>query len=214
VQEGDVAGVDLSFHALAPVGALQPSGDELVALGSDDPFELRHLLRHYGGGSHKDPHHATLLTGRIGHLLDPLLEMPLRRFVGHIHARARDVELPAVVSAAEPGLLVAAEEQRSAPMRAEGTDDADPPGRVPESHQVLAEEPEPHRRPIAIRDLGRHQRWQPEPPEELTHGRSGPDLGQHVIVFDGQHGKAPYIDFGGGPASYLTQSALMPSPIG
>ena len=45
-------------------------------------------------------------------------EVGFRGFVGHVGARAGDVELPPVVDAPQPFFFVATEEQGRAPMRA------------------------------------------------------------------------------------------------
>ena len=59
---------------------------------------------------------------------------------GHVDAVALDVELPAVVDAPHPALLVAAVEQGRATMGAERLKDADHPIRVAEGHVVLGED--------------------------------------------------------------------------
>ena len=76
-----------------------------------------------------------------------ILSLKLRalRLVHHVHAAAVDVELPAVVDAAQPALLVAAEEERGAAVRAELVEQPDPALRVAEGHQVLAQQLHAHR---------------------------------------------------------------------
>src|SRR5437667_194173 len=67
---------------------------------------------------HVGPDEAAQLDRGIRRLADLVLEGELLRLVHHVHATAADVELPAVIDAPQPTLLVAAEEQRGASMRA------------------------------------------------------------------------------------------------
>jgi hypothetical protein len=71
------------------------------------------------------------------------------RQVRHLQAVAGGVELPAVIDAAQPAFLVAAEEQRGAAMRAAVIENTDPPGTVAKSDQSLAEQHQTQR--IAVR---------------------------------------------------------------
>ena len=73
------------------------------------------------------------------------------RLVQHVDAVAVDVELPAVIDAAQPAFLVAPEEQRGAAMRAVFVDQTDAALAVAERHEVLAEQPDAHRRTIRLR---------------------------------------------------------------
>jgi len=50
--------------------------------------------------------------------LDLVLELMLRGLIGLVDTGAGDIELPAVIDAAQTTLLVAAEEQRGAAVRA------------------------------------------------------------------------------------------------
>ena len=97
-------------------------------VGPDDPARLVHRV-----GPHPD-----LLAERGG-------------LARHVHAPAVHVERPPVVDAAERRVLVAAEVQRRAPVRAVLLHQADPPGGVAERHQVLAEQPHPGRRAARAR---------------------------------------------------------------
>ena len=57
----------------------------------------------------------------------------------HVDAGAVDVELPAVIDAADAAFLVAAEPEIGAAMRAVLVDDADPAAAVAEGQQFLAQ---------------------------------------------------------------------------
>src|SRR5207245_10481394 len=84
--------------------------------------------------SHVGPDETAQLDRGIGLLADLVLEGELFRLVHHVHTAAADIELPAVVDTPQPTLLVAAEEQRGAPMRAELVEEADSAPRVPKAH--------------------------------------------------------------------------------
>jgi len=59
---------------------------------------------------------------------------------------------------------------------------ADLPAGVPEGDEVLAHQPNPHRRAIRRRQLLAQKRGLPELPEQATHGRAGADAGEDLIV--------------------------------
>ena len=94
---------------------------------------LRHVAmrrRHLGPGefgrrrdlvgrSQIGPDDAAQFDGRIGDDVDVLLELVLRRLVELVEAMAFDVELPAVIDAAQTAFLVAAKKQRHPAVRAE-----------------------------------------------------------------------------------------------
>ena len=101
--------------------------------------------------------------------MDLVLEVVLRRLVQHVDAVAGHVELPAVIDAAQAALLVAAEVQRDAAVRAELVDQPDLAVGVAERDQVLAEQPHAHRRAVGLGDLAREQRGDPIPPHRVAH---------------------------------------------
>src|SRR6185437_9829375 len=96
-------------------------------------------------------------------------------------AVAGGVELPAVVDAAQPGLLVAAEEHRRTPVRAVGADQPDTAGRVTERDQVLAEQAYPRWRSVRLGRLLGQQRRQPVPPKEVAHRRARAHPGEQLV---------------------------------
>src|SRR5262249_58775345 len=97
------------------------------------------------------------------------------RLVHHVDAAAADVELPAVVDAAQPALLVAAEEERGAPVRAILVEQAHPALGIAEGHQVLAQKLDPDRWPVWLRQVPRDQRGDPVPTHGGPHRRVWPD---------------------------------------
>ena len=137
--------------------------------------------RRLGALAHIDPDHAVALGGLVGLGLDLVLEVLMRRHVRHVDAVAVHVVFPAVIDAADAVLLVAAEKQRGAAMRAAVVHDADPARAVAERDQLFAEQHEPHRRAVAL-ELRRHHRRDPILPHQLAHHRAGADAGQIFAV--------------------------------
>ena len=140
-------------------------------------------------GAHIGPDDAALLVGGIGLHLDLVAE--LARLVHLLDALAGDVVFPAVIDAAQPVLLVAAEPQRRAAMRAELVDHADLAVGGAEGDEVLAQEPHADRRAIRLRQLPRQQRRNPIAAHGLAHRRPGADPGQTLVLFARQHGLPP-----------------------
>src|SRR5579859_4131448 len=110
VQKRNVAGVDAALQTLRPVVLLDVPTDDAL-LGWDQRSLWARQRRTFISGPHVDPDDATGLFGRIRGGSDFLPEVRLRWLVGHVNARAVDVELPAVIDAAEPVFLVSSEEQ-------------------------------------------------------------------------------------------------------
>jgi hypothetical protein len=148
MQEAEMRGVELTLDGLQIVARAHDKGDADLVCGHVEDLErrqLRQLTR-----AHVDPDHAALLDRRVGLGLHLLLEVPDRRHARHVDAVAGHVELPAVIDAAYPALLVAAEEQRRAAMRAAMVHHAHLAGAVAERDQLLAEQLEAQRRPVAL----------------------------------------------------------------
>src|SRR3990172_6358398 len=89
------------------------------------------------------PDHPASLLARIGDVADLRGEARLRRLARHLEAAAVSGELPAVVGAAHPVLVDAAEVEGGQPVRAELADETGPAALAPEGDQGLAEEPDP-----------------------------------------------------------------------
>ena len=116
--------------------------------------QVQHLERRQLGRllalAHVGPDEARALDHLVGLGLDAVLEVLRRRHVRHVEAVAFDVELPAVIDAAQAAFLVAAEEQRGAAVRAAMLHDADPAVGVAEGDELLAEQQEPHRLAVGL----------------------------------------------------------------
>jgi hypothetical protein len=82
-----------------------------------------------------------------------------------------------VIDAAQATLLVAAEEQRGAAVRAAMIHHADAAGAVAEGQKLLAQQHEAGRRAVAL-ELRRQERRQPVVPHQAAHRRAGADLGE------------------------------------
>ena len=147
----------------------------LISSGGRSSTSKRGQRRRLGALAHVDPDEAGALDGAVGLGLHLVLEVLVLGHVRHVQAVARNVELPAVIDAAQPALLVAAEEQRGAAVRAAVVDHADPAGAVAEGHELLAQQHQARRRAVAL-ELRRLQRRQPVVPHQLAHRRAGADL--------------------------------------
>ena len=123
MQPRHVARIDAAFHRLQPVAFLQRLEMKHCSGGTDanSIFRQRRLLLRR---SHIGPQHPAALHQRIGFQLDLLAEAALDRLRRHFDALPGMVVFPAVIGAAQPVLLVAAEPERDAAMRAELVDQA------------------------------------------------------------------------------------------
>src|SRR5438552_32729 len=139
------------------------------------------------GRTHVGPHQITELTRRIGGEADPTAHRVVTREGRYLHAVAARVELPAVVDAADAALLVAAEEEVGASMGADGLDETDAVVAVAKRNELFTENRDAHRRPVTFRDLAREEHRDPEPAEQLSHGRLGPGPREQLVVFRAEH---------------------------
>ena len=155
MQERDVARIDAAFHRLQPVAFLQALGMKHCSGGTERefPFRQRRLL------ARAAPYRSTAppprFDQRVGFQLDLLAEAALDRLGRHLDALAGDIVFPAMIGAAQAGLLVAAEPERNAAMRAELVDQAVAPLGVAEREQALGQELDPHRRAFVFRQFAR-----------------------------------------------------------
>ena len=122
------------------------------------------------------PDDISELKGGIGSGVDLLLE--LHGLVHLIDAVAVDVELPAVVDAAEAALFVPAEPEGGAAVGAELVEEADAPVGVTEGDEAFAEEPHPDGRTVRLRQLPGEEGRHPVPSHDLTHGGPWAGAGQ------------------------------------
>ena len=102
------------------------NANDALVLGQQAGFDVRQRRR-VAARAHVDPDEAAALVDLVGLGVDLVLEVLVRRHVGHVDAVAVDVEFPAVIDAAEAVFLVAPEEQRGAAVRAAMVHDADAP---------------------------------------------------------------------------------------
>ena len=79
---------------------------------------------------------------------DLVPEVALGRFIGHVHALALHIELPAVIYTAQPVLLIPSKEERSALVRTVVPEQTDRAAAIPEGDQILTQEPYTHGRAI------------------------------------------------------------------
>ena len=186
VQDGDVRGVDAALEALQPVALLDDLGDVAVRGRRLRPREVRQrrpVLRR----SEVGPDDAARLRRRVGRGADLVREAQLLRLVHHVHAAAVDVELPAVVDAAQAAVLVAAEEERHEPVRAVLVEEPDAAARVAEGDQLLAEQLDAHRRAVGPGQLPREERGDPVAPQRLAHRGAAADARHSLVVFACHH---------------------------
>ncbi len=126
---------------------------------------------------------AAALDAGIGFQLDAAAHAGLFGLGRQIDALTGDVVFPAVIGAAQPAFLVAAEPQRDAAMGAEFVDEADAVFGIAEGDELLAQQLHPHRRTIRRRQLVGAQRRKPVAPHEIAHRRARAHFGQNLIVF-------------------------------
>src|SRR5439155_5709105 len=104
-----------------------------------------------------------------------------------IEAVAVDVELPAMIDAAQAGFLVASKPQRSAAVRAEFVDKADTALAVAKADQTLAQQLNANRRAVGLRKLPRKKRRNPVAPQHVTHRGPRSRPRHQFVVFARQH---------------------------
>ena len=171
VQEPGVAGVDVAFQGLHPVAPAVEGRHLALLLRHVHPLEMRERRR-LCARAHVGPDHPGGLPARVAGRPDLLLERALRRLVRHVHAAPGDVELPAVVDAAQAVVLVPAEVERRAAVRAALREQAHAPGSVPEDDQVFAQDAHPHRVAVGFGQLlGQHD-GDPVAAHQVPHRRA------------------------------------------
>ena len=120
-------------------------------------------------------------------MADAVLEAALRRLVWHIHATSQPVELPAVIDATQPVLLVAPEEQGGAAVWAMVAEKADATRAVAECDQVFGEQAHPDRWAVRIRQFGGEQGWLPITAQHATHRRVRTDFYESSPIHGRRH---------------------------
>jgi hypothetical protein len=140
--------------ANSPLGAWVQNGN---ALNEADPnlvlWQVEDLkageLGWLGARTHVNPNYAGALDHLVGLGLH-LLHEAGRRNAWHIHAIAGNIELPAVIDAAQAARLVAAEKQRGATVRTAMVHHADPAVAVAKGDELFAEQHQAHGGTIAL----------------------------------------------------------------
>ena len=135
---------------------------------------------------HEHPDQAVAFEGLVGPGADLVLEILLRRHIGHVDAGAVRIILPAVINAPKARLFIAAEEQRGAPVRTPVIHDPHPAAGRAKSDQPLAEQHEADGI-AAGHEFARFGRRNPVLAEQLTHGRAGARPGQDFAFGFGRH---------------------------
>ena len=178
----DVGGVDVALERLHPVALLQHHERRVDVIGRQrGDLEGRERRRRLAR-SHVRPDDAVDLVAGIGAGPHLVLERALGRLAGHVHAVAGHVELPAVVDAAQPALLVAAEEERGATVRAVGGHQPDGALGVAEGDQVLAEQPHLLGLAVGLGQLAGGKGGQPVLAQQVAHERATPGTAQKLVV--------------------------------
>ncbi len=176
--------VDAALEGLQPVALLPDLGHRALLGCNLRPLEERRVGL-LVGRAHVGEHQARDLVGRVGLNAHLVSEIRLGWLGRHVNALPVDVELPAVIDAAEAALFVAAEPEVGAAVRATRVDDADPAIRVAEREQVLAEQPEIDRRAVGLSDLPGEEGGHPVATHHLAERRARPDACQQLILFFG-----------------------------
>ena len=141
--------------------------------------------------SHVGPDHAATLSRRVGLDAHLVLEVALGGLRRHVDAGAVHVELPAVIDAAQSFFFVAAEEHGCAAVGAGVVEQPRSPGAVAEGDEVLAQQPDAHRRAIGRGQLVRAHRWNPVLAHEVAHVRTGSDSTEDFVVLNAEHREKP-----------------------
>ena len=166
VQEAEMRGVDLALERLQVIAVALDEGHLHLVFRNVEDLECRQR-RGLRARPHVDPHDTGTLHHLVGLGLHLLLEAR-RRQARHVDAVARNVELPAVIDAADALLLVAPEEERRAAMRTTVVHHAGAAGAVAKRDELLAEQHQADRRAIAHK-FGRHQRGDPVAAHQIAH---------------------------------------------
>ena len=179
--------IDRAFEDLRPVARNDRLGDRYPNIGRGR--ERRRLeRRHAVARPHVTPHPAAPFLDRIGTVFHLLLERTGGGLGRHLQHIAFDVHLPAVIQAAQAGLLVASQHQRDTPVRTILVQHADAAVAVAKHHQVLAQDARLDRRAVRFRHLLAQRHRDPVPAHQLAHRGRAFDPAQQVVFVFGQHG--------------------------
>ena len=124
---------------------------------------------------------------RIGLVFHLLGEGALRRLGRHFDDVAIDVDLPAVIEAAETAIFVTAVHERRAAVRAIFVENADLAVSVAEDHQILAKQTHLDRIAIRLRHFLDQAGGHPVPAENLSHRGVALDAAHQIVLVPGEH---------------------------
>ena len=181
-----MARVDAAFHRLQPVAFLEALRRVGLRGGHRRELVLRKRRLRFRR-SHVGPEDAAALDERVRGQLHLLRKRGVLRLVRHVDALAGDVVLPAVIRAAQSALLVAAEPERDATVRAELVHQAVASLAVAERDEPLRQQLHAHRGTVVPRKLFREQRGNPVAAKRLPERRVRSRLRQEVVLFFPQH---------------------------
>src|SRR5262245_36919043 len=137
-------GVESALHSLQIVALFNGLGHETVGSRRPRPFEIGRR-RHVLARAHVGPDYTAAFDGWISENPYPHLHRRVGWFVRHVDAVAAYVEFPAVIDAAKPAFLVAAEEQGGSSMWTMGIDETDASLGVAKRDEIFAQEAHSHR---------------------------------------------------------------------
>jgi len=98
-----------------------------------------------------------------------------------------------MISAADTPLLIAAEEQGRAAVRAPVIEDPDPAGGITEGNQLFTQQHQAHRIAVCLEFIGFAGR-NPELPHEVTHERSTSYPDEGFVICNAEHKQSPSDD--------------------
>ncbi len=191
VQKGDMAGVDAPLHRLQPVALLQPLGHEPLLARDQRELPLGQRRPPFRR-SHVGPQHPATLDQRVRPDFDLLGEATLLGLGGNLHALPGHVELPAVIGATQPALLVTAEPQRCAAVRTKLVDQTIASAGVPKSDQALRKHLHSHWRAVVRGQLLGEQDRRPVATKQPTHGRARTGLRKQIVLLLPKHAPLPW----------------------
>src|SRR5439155_15013726 len=139
--------VHLAFPALHVITLLKDVVDVVLAFREHVRFEVGQGRRGLAW-THVRPDDPAALYAGIGYGADLALEVAFGGLGGHVDAGAGDVELPAVVDAAQALFFVPTEEERRSSVRAGVLDKAELPRRRPKGDEVFTEQADSQRRAV------------------------------------------------------------------
>src|SRR6185312_12724404 len=185
VKEVRMRGIDHALEALHPIAGDARFDDDAMRggqLGELESERRRLQFRRAEIGPDDAPRLAQRISPRT-HIGLELARLRLRRRVDDAPCH---IELPAVIEAAQPAILGAAQNERRAAMRAELVQHADAALAVAEGNEGLAEKAHALRIAIGF-ELVAHQSGNPIAADHASHRRLRPDAAEQFVFLACQH---------------------------